>query len=204
MIYKAINVETSETVTGVGYCPSNSESWGNYELEGKLGYLFKSNNMHWEDVLEFTYSDDFYIVYADSVTVIDDTVTSNSEYKDIIKNYNDGKQKLQDLSFEIFKYLKQYPNLLKFEVRFVAYSKFVTAPSNFVIWYYDKGYDVYDSSFFEIPYEHIYNNTWKEYIDNKNEEVCQKKYEDELKEQKRIEDAERKRYEELKAKFENK
>lgn len=69
MKFEAIDIYTQKHVTGVGFCPSITES----ENKGiYVGYLIIDPRMTWEDHLEFTVDSDFYIVYTDSVKVIND------------------------------------------------------------------------------------------------------------------------------------
>lgn len=72
MKFQAINYLTNEIVEGVGYTPTTSVyNLADGNLSNKpLGYLFTGPNTEWADMCEFTVHDKFYIVYDDSVKVI--------------------------------------------------------------------------------------------------------------------------------------
>lgn len=120
--------------------------------------------------------------------------------KEKIKTYIKLNDEFEDLAIEIGNYLDKCP--LLWDGCYDAFEKFELDNKNFSVYFYDSHYDLYDVSSFSIPVERIINGTWKDYIDEKNEEKQQKRYETQLKLQKKEEDERRKLYEELKREFE--
>ena len=122
--------------------------------------------------------------------------------KEKVKTYTKLLEELEYLSQEIFDYFSQYPILCSF-YGYARYEQFDIQDNNLYIKYYDHGYDIYDCDNFYIPLKHVYDNTWKQYIDDMEEEKQQRIYGIKLKEQKKKKEERMKLYQELRAEFEN-
>lgn len=121
--------------------------------------------------------------------------------KETVKNYIDSKNAIDTKAREIWKYIrKNYEEYLEYD----KYSRFdewkLDTKDGLSIRYYDHGYDVYEYTHInDIPLETIYNDTWKEFIDD----IFNKKIE-RINHEKDLARKERKElYEQLKQEFEN-
>lgn len=121
--------------------------------------------------------------------------------KETIKNYIDGVNAIENKAHEIWKYVHEnYEELLEYG-KYSRFDKWRLDPEDGLsISYYDHGYDIYDFEYLKpIPFEMIYNDTWKEFIDDIfNKKIEAIKHEEELarKERKEL-------YEQLKQEFED-
>lgn len=98
--------------------------------------------------------------------------------KNEIKLYQEIDDKLYDLAKDIIKYIKiNYPNLLSFD-QHSTFEDFDLSTDNFDIKYYDSGYDLYEGDCISIPLDELYNETWKEWLERKENDRVQKIYEE--------------------------
>lgn len=80
------------------------------------------------------------------------------------------REKLENLAYDIIKYTKaNYPKLLEFEEH-SGLDDIIVKDNEFIIKYYDIDYDLYEYNNIAIPFERIINNTWKEYLLEKEDE----------------------------------
>lgn len=80
------------------------------------------------------------------------------------------REKLEDLAYDIIKYTKaNYPKLLEFEER-SGLDDIIVEDNEFIIKYYDVGYDLYEYNNIGIPIEYIVKDTWKKYLLEKENE----------------------------------
>ena len=80
------------------------------------------------------------------------------------------REKLEDLAYDIIKYTKaNYPKLLEFEEH-SGLDDIIVKDNEFIIKYYDIGYDLYEYKKISKTFERIINNTWKEYLLEKENE----------------------------------
>lgn len=90
--------------------------------------------------------------------------------KEEYKSYILIREKLEDLAYDVIKYTKaNYPKLLEFEEH-SGLDDIIVNDNEFIIKYYDIGYDLYEYNNITIPFERIINNTWKEYLIEKEDE----------------------------------
>ena len=107
--------------------------------------------------------------------------------KDKIKLYLEIKDELNNLAREIFLYIKEnYIELLAFG-KYSAFDGWKVKDGKFSIKHLDRGYDVYEYSYFRIPIKRIYEETWKEYI----QEQEKKRFNKHLREQQKKEELKR-------------
>lgn len=66
--FKATTID-GDIVYGVGYCPTNIET-DPVTLSTDLGYLFTDDSMEWIDGREFSFDNNFFIVFANTVELI--------------------------------------------------------------------------------------------------------------------------------------
>lgn len=114
------------------------------------------------------------------------------------------RQELEDLSSDIFDYVKyKYQDFLKFN-RYSNYDDFYINEKNLSISYYDHGYDIYQTEHLpDIPIELLESESdWKSFLDNYYQKKKEEKENWAKKEEQEKEDKERKLYEELKKKYE--
>ena len=124
--------------------------------------------------------------------------------EEIFNNYIESKKVIETLCYKIWRYI--YENYLEF-LEYGEYSYFDKweLKDNFLrIKYYDRVYDLYEYTWLpDISLDVIYNDTWKEFIDNyfnkiKAEEEAEKAAKEIKEKIKR-----HKLYEKLKQEFEN-
>ena len=122
--------------------------------------------------------------------------------KEEYKSYISIREKLEDLAYDIIKYTKaNYPKLLKFEEH-SGLDDIIVKDNEFIIKYYDIGYDIYEYNNIAIPFERIIKNTWEKYLlEKENERIGKyvKQLNKEIEEQK---ERELKLLKELKEKYE--
>ena len=84
--------------------------------------------------------------------------------KEEYKSYVLIREKLEDLAYDIIKYTKaNYPKLLEFEEH-SGLDDIIVKDNEFIIKYYDIGYDLYEYNNIAIPFERIIKNTWEKYL----------------------------------------
>lgn len=122
--------------------------------------------------------------------------------KEEYKSYISIREKLEDLAYDIIKYTKaNYPKLLEFEEH-SGLDDIIVKDNEFIIKYYDIGYDLYEYNNIAIPFERIIKNTWEKYLlEKENERIGKyvKQLNKEIEEQK---ERELKLLKELKEKYE--
>lgn len=122
--------------------------------------------------------------------------------KEEYQTYISIREKLEDLAHDIIKYTKaNYPKLLEFEER-SGLDNIIVKDNEFIIKYYDIGYDLYEYNNIAIPFERIIKNTWEKYLlEKENERIGKyvKQLNKEIEEQK---ERELKLLKELKEKYE--
>lgn len=122
--------------------------------------------------------------------------------KEEYKSYILIREKLKKLAYDIIKYTKaNYPKLLEFEEHSVL-DDIIVKDNEFIIKYYDIGYDLYEYNNIAIPFERIIKNTWEKYLlEKENERIGKyvKQLNKEIEEQK---ERELKLLKELKEKYE--
>lgn len=122
--------------------------------------------------------------------------------KEEYKSYVLIREKLEDLAYDIIKYTKaNYPKLLEFEEH-SGLDDIIVKDNEFIIKYYDIGYDLYEYNNIAIPFERIIKNTWEKYLlEKENERIGKyvKQLNKEIEEQK---ERELKLLKELKEKYE--
>ena len=122
--------------------------------------------------------------------------------KEEYKSYISIREKLEDLAYDIIKYTKaNYPKLLEFEEH-SGLDDIIVKDNEFIIKYYDIGYDIYEYNNIAIPFERIIKNTWEKYLlEKENERIGKyvKQLNKEIEEQK---ERELKLLKELKEKYE--
>lgn len=122
--------------------------------------------------------------------------------KEEYKSYISIREKLEDLAYDIIKYTKaNYPKLLEFEEH-SGLDDIIVKDNEFIIKYYDIGYDLYEYNNIAIPFERIIKNTWEKYLlEKENERISKyvKQLNKEIEEQK---ERELKLLKELKEKYE--
>ena len=90
--------------------------------------------------------------------------------KEEYKYYISIREKLEDLAYDIIKYTKaNYPKLLEFEEH-SGLDDIIVKDNEFIIKYYDIGYDLYEYNNIAIPFERIIKNTWEKYLLEKENE----------------------------------
>lgn len=123
--------------------------------------------------------------------------------KEEYKSYILIREKLKKLAYDIIKYTKaNYPKLLEFEEHSVL-DDIIVKGNEFIIKYYDIGYDLYEYNNIAIPFERIIKNTWEKYLlEKENERIGKyvKQLNKEIEEQK---ERELKLLKELKEKYES-
>ena len=122
--------------------------------------------------------------------------------KEEYQSYISIREKLEDLAYDIIKYTKaNYPKLLEFEEH-SGLDDIIVKDNEFIIKYYDIGYDIYEYNNIAIPFERIIKNTWEKYLlEKENERIGKyvKQLNKEIEEQK---ERELKLLKELKEKYE--
>ena len=122
--------------------------------------------------------------------------------KEEYKSYVLIREKLENLAYDIIKYTKaNYPKLLEFEEH-NGLDDIIVKDNEFIIKYYDIGYDLYEYNNIAIPFERIIKNTWEKYLlekENKRIGKYVKQLNKEIEEQK---ERELKLLKELKEKYE--
>lgn len=122
--------------------------------------------------------------------------------KEEYQTYISIREKLEDLAYDIIKYTKaNYPKLLEFEEH-SGFDDIIVKDNEFIIKYYDIGYDLYKYNNIAIPFERIIKNTWEKYLlEKENERIGKyvKQLNKEIEEQK---ERELKLLKELKEKYE--
>ena len=122
--------------------------------------------------------------------------------KEEYKSYVLIREKLENLAYDIIKYTKaNYPKLLEFEEH-SGLDDIIVKDNEFIIKYYDIGYDLYKYNNIAIPFERIIKNTWEKYLlEKENERIGKyvKQLNKEIEEQK---ERELKLLKELKEKYE--
>ena len=122
--------------------------------------------------------------------------------KEEYKSYISIREKLEDLAYDIIKYTKaNYPKLLEFEEH-SGFDDIIVKDNEFIIKYYDIGYDLYKYNNIAIHFERIIKNTWEKYLlEKENERIGKyvKQLNKEIEEQK---ERELKLLKELKEKYE--
>lgn len=122
--------------------------------------------------------------------------------KEEYQSYISIREKLEDLAYDIIKYTKaNYPKLLEFEEH-SGLDDIIVKDNEFIIKYYDIGYDLYEYNNIAIPFERIIKNTWEKYLlEKENERIGKyvKQLNKEIEEQK---ERELKLLKELKEKYE--
>lgn len=90
--------------------------------------------------------------------------------KEEYQSYISIREKLEDLAYDIIKYTKaNYPKLLEFEEH-SGLDDIIVKDNEFIIKYYDIGYDLYEYNNIAIPFERIIKNTWEKYLLEKENE----------------------------------
>ncbi len=122
--------------------------------------------------------------------------------KEEYKSYILIREKLENLAYDIIKYTKaNYSKLLEFEEH-SGLDDIIVKDNEFIIKYYDIGYDLYEYNNIAIPFERIIKNTWEKYLlEKENERIGKyvKQLNKEIEEQK---ERELKLLKELKEKYE--
>ena len=122
--------------------------------------------------------------------------------KEEYKSYILIREKLKKLAYDIIKYTKaNYPKLLEFEEHSVL-DDIIVKDNEFIIKYYDIGYDLYEYNNIAIPFERIIKNTWEKYLlEKENERIGKyvKQLNKDIEEQR---ERELKLFKELKEKYE--
>lgn len=122
--------------------------------------------------------------------------------KEEYQSYISIREKLEDLAYDVIKYTKvNYPKLLEFEEH-SGLDDIIVNDNEFIIKYYDIGYDLYEYNNITIPFERIINNTWKEYLLEKEDERIGKYVKQLNKEIEEQKERELKLLKELKEKYE--
>ncbi len=122
--------------------------------------------------------------------------------KDKIIQYIEIEKELEDLAYTIFNFTKEnFIGLLAFG-RHSAFDGWEIGDRKFSIKHFDRGYDIYDYSYLRIPLNRIYNNTWKEYLQEQNEKREKKLIERQNKEESDKREKELLLLKELKEKYE--
>lgn len=112
------------------------------------------------------------------------------------------REKLEDLAYDIIKYTKtNYPKLLEFEEH-SGLDDIIVKDNEFIIKYYDTSYDLYECNNIAIPFEHIINNTWKNYVEDLEDERLMKYVKQLNKDKEEERERELKLLKELKEKYE--
>lgn len=89
--------------------------------------------------------------------------------KDKIKQYLEIEEELEDLALEIFEFTKKnHIGLLAFG-KHSGFDDWELSKNHLSVKHCDRGYDLYEYSYLRIPLKHIYDNTWKEYIQDRDE-----------------------------------
>ena len=123
--------------------------------------------------------------------------------KDKIKLYLEIKDELGNLASEIFQYIKEnFIGLLAFG-KYSAYDGWKVKGGKFSIKHFDRGYDIYEYSYFQVPLKRVYEGTWKEYIQEQEEKRIEKYCKKQIEEEKLKRERELKILKELKEKYEN-
>ena len=121
--------------------------------------------------------------------------------KETFSSYIQSRNDIELLAIAIWNYVrKNYEEYLEYG-KCSRYDKWrLDTKNGLSISYYDHGYDIYENTWInDIPFEVIFNDTWKEYID----EIFNKKIEAQKREEE-LEKKERKElYEQLKQEFED-
>lgn len=121
-----------------------------------------------------------------------------------IKKILSLKEELDNLSSNIFQYVKdKYLNQLKF-YSYSSYGDYNVDEKYLSIEYYDYGYDVYENDYLpDIPIEHLEEEaSWKKFLDEYYEKKIMAEKERLAKEEQEKQDKERELYKKLKKKFE--
>ena len=121
--------------------------------------------------------------------------------KEIVKNYLEGEKIIENKAREIWRYIKDnYEEYLEYG-KYSRFDKWNLDPNDGLsISYYDHGYDIYENTWInDIPFEVIFNDTWREYID----EIFNKKIEAEKREKELARKERKELYEQLKQEFED-
>ena len=93
----------------------------------------------------------------------------NKKMKEIFNNYIESYKTIDDLCYEIWQYI--YKNHLEFFIKYgkhSSYDDWELEDNHLSIKYYHICHDLEDNVCIEdIPLDVIYNDTWKEFIDNR-------------------------------------
>ena len=123
--------------------------------------------------------------------------------KEEINIFKNLKEKFEDGTYEIFKYIKtHYEDVLKFG-SYSSYHHYGINDKEVWIEYYDCGYDLYDSANIGIPIDDFINRP-KEWADEWAKSIRNEKEEERIKQLKEQEKREKEELERLKEKYESK
>ena len=121
--------------------------------------------------------------------------------KETVKNYIDSNNAIENKAREIWRYIREnYEEYLEYG-KYSRFDKWSVDPKDGLsISYYDHGYDIYEYTWInDIPFETIYNNNWKEFID----EIFNKKIEAQKRDEETARNQRKELYEQLKQEFED-
>jgi hypothetical protein len=119
-----------------------------------------------------------------------------------INIFRNLKEKFEDETYEIFKYIKTYyKDVLKFG-SYSSYHHYGINDKEVWIEYYDCGYDLYDSANIGIPIDDFINRP-KEWADEWAKSIRNEKGEKRIKQLKEQEKREKEELERLKKKYES-
>lgn len=122
--------------------------------------------------------------------------------KEDIKKYIDIEKQLDDLAYNIFNYIyNNYIQLLEFE-KHSSYDDYKIENDKLIMKYYDSNYDLYEYNHIGIPLKYIYNDSWKEYVEDLEDERIMKYVKQLKKDEEDTKERELKLLKELKEKYE--
>lgn len=135
--------------------------------------------------------------------ILNNYIESHKNYIEICKIYNESRSAIYKLSKEIWSYIyENYAKYLEFG-RDSYFDEWNLDNADLTIQYYRAHYDLVETDWFHIPLSVIYNDTWKEFIDEHfNKIKAEEEAENEIRET-REKEQRQKLYEKLKQEFED-